>query len=550
MIKCFSKHSIEAEEDITIKRNFIITLFLIFAIICILQISSLLMILLTLFILILLITQSIRFFNIKFEKNVNIKEQQDDLNNKKIEEETEVNTSTPLTSTIKSSSKRIIKISTLINSNLYSTSKLLNDYLSEYYENNAIHKELKSGYYNKEFSHNKHIVKVDLLRSSYLYENQILQIIALEETANIEFNQTKVTFYLNIANLDLLISTKNSNVCDKKNILLSYLNDFFELPNLFNLYTIDINANYCFRNNIEEKIIRKKNILSKNKMEKLSNIFGFTEKETPKLDSLDNLNNLDKVCYDDCQKQIEEVKNEVNERSEVDNSEVINKMSKQLNSRDLKLGLDDSDKLKTGIDSSDVKYVEVADEGYSIFVEQYENGKWDEWEDDMKKKTFKTWSRDDDKGRRAVKAVITINKPLTEVYEYIRNIDNKKKFDKGFDSGKVEKKLNENYEIAYLKFKGKIGISPRDFRIVTRCILKDDIAQLFGCSIPSTDEVKGCVRAKLIFSSYDLEKVSDDQTKVTFHALSEIHLSQWMANLALKDLTHTLLEIKRLNEKK
>ena len=90
---------------------------------------------------------------------------------------------------------------------------------------------------------------------------------------------------------------------------------------------------------------------------------------------------------------------------------------------------------------------------------------WKLWEE---KKDYKISFVDEKNTLRSIKSEITINKPLKTVYNYTANLENKVKYDKNYDSGHTIQQINDNYLLQYQKYKGKLGVSPRDFIVVIK----------------------------------------------------------------------------------
>ena len=93
---------------------------------------------------------------------------------------------------------------------------------------------------------------------------------------------------------------------------------------------------------------------------------------------------------------------------------------------------------------------------------------WKIWEE---KTDYKIYFIDEKSGLRSIKSEIIINKPLKEVFDFIGNLENKSKYDKNFDTGHTIKTIiNEQYNLSYQKYRGKVGVSPRDFTLIIRKI--------------------------------------------------------------------------------
>lgn len=201
-------------------------------------------------------------------------------------------------------------------------------------------------------------------------------------------------------------------------------------------------------------------------------------------------------------------------------------------------------------DEETKKYYQIYLKAFVYFEENYLNVKWESLCDD-KKFGLVAHKYDDSQGRRTVKSVIQINKPIKVLYEYLKNLENKGKFDSSYEKGYIQKTLNENLGLIHLQYKGKIAFSPRDFMVIVYSKLHDNFARMFACSYPSDESthVKGVVRGNVIFSYYNMIRVDEAVTTLEFYCLSENQLSQTLVNMVLKDLAYTLREIKKLIEK-
>ena len=90
---------------------------------------------------------------------------------------------------------------------------------------------------------------------------------------------------------------------------------------------------------------------------------------------------------------------------------------------------------------------------------------WKIWEEKI---DYKIFFIDEKNGFRSIKSEIIINKPLKEIFDFVSNLENKKKYVKNYESGHIIKSINEKYCLQYNKYKGKIGTDPRDFTLIAR----------------------------------------------------------------------------------
>ena len=57
---------------------------------------------------------------------------------------------------------------------------------------------------------------------------------------------------------------------------------------------------------------------------------------------------------------------------------------------------------------------------------------------------------------------------MKQVFDFIENLDNKKKYENNYDSGTVIKIINEFYSLQYVRYKGKLGSNDRDFTLISK----------------------------------------------------------------------------------
>jgi len=91
-----------------------------------------------------------------------------------------------------------------------------------------------------------------------------------------------------------------------------------------------------------------------------------------------------------------------------------------------------------------------------------------DWKLLEEKDGFKSFYFDEKNGLRSIKSHVVINKNIKFIGEYLEDLNKRSTYDKNFDQGKVLRIVDESHNISYLKFKGKIMISPRDFVVCAR----------------------------------------------------------------------------------
>jgi len=174
---------------------------------------------------------------------------------------------------------------------------------------------------------------------------------------------------------------------------------------------------------------------------------------------------------------------------------------------------------------------------------------WKIWEE---KKELKIHYIDEESGIRSVKSEIIINKPLKLIYDYCDKLENKGKYDKNYDSGHIIRNLTENninYSLIYQKYRGKLGVSPRDFTIIVRKTYDEQgESSFFATSFVSEKhpKVNKVERADFHFGGFVFKKLDESNTLVNFFSSSDLHLSQWMVNMTLKEVASCVQNIKDL----
>jgi hypothetical protein len=96
-------------------------------------------------------------------------------------------------------------------------------------------------------------------------------------------------------------------------------------------------------------------------------------------------------------------------------------------------------------------------------LDEYLNRQWKVLEE---KADYKLFYIDEKSGLRSIKSEVVIDKNIQTVWNFLLDINSKNKYDKNFDSGHKIRDIDDNHFIQYLKYKGKLGISPRDFVII------------------------------------------------------------------------------------
>ena len=91
------------------------------------------------------------------------------------------------------------------------------------------------------------------------------------------------------------------------------------------------------------------------------------------------------------------------------------------------------------------------------------------WEDlKLKSRFVKGSRRKAAGGLYVIKGEGEINRSINEVVDALKDINKKGGYDSMFESGNIVETINESSEIVYQKYKGKAGVSPRDFCLLQK----------------------------------------------------------------------------------
>lgn len=129
-------------------------------------------------------------------------------------------------------------------------------------------------------------------------------------------------------------------------------------------------------------------------------------------------------------------------------------------------------------------------------LDQFLDKPWNIMEE---KPDYKLYYFDEKSGLRSVKSECVVDKNIKTVWEYINDINNKSKFDKNFDCGHTIRDIDDKTAIQYMKYKGKLFISSRDFTIISHKQIQENSCMLFATTYTSEKypRVKGVERADL-----------------------------------------------------
>lgn len=170
-----------------------------------------------------------------------------------------------------------------------------------------------------------------------------------------------------------------------------------------------------------------------------------------------------------------------------------------------------------------------------------------DWKILEEKPDYKLFYCDETSGLRSIKSEIIIEKPMKVIYDYLCDISKKALYDHSFDSGKDVAIYDEHYVLQYYKYKGKLMFSPRDFYVAGYRNYTEDFVEFFGTNFTSEKypPIKKVERAELIYGGFQLHKVDDGKTKVTYYTLGDMHINQMLVNTTLKEVA---LQVKYLRD--
>merc|ERR1712032_523912 len=124
---------------------------------------------------------------------------------------------------------------------------------------------------------------------------------------------------------------------------------------------------------------------------------------------------------------------------------------------------------------------------------------------------FKSFYYEEESGLRSVKSIITIDRNVEYLCEYISDLDKMENYDPMFDYGKTLRVIDDRSSIRYLKYKGKFMISSRDFVIGGRIIKKENeiILLLANYQSEKYPKNKDFVRADMKIAGFVLKKIEE-----------------------------------------
>ena len=172
---------------------------------------------------------------------------------------------------------------------------------------------------------------------------------------------------------------------------------------------------------------------------------------------------------------------------------------------------------------------------------------WKDWVDTT---DFKLVFRDEESGTRSIKSEVIINKKSSIIFDFLKKLDNKGKYDSSYEKGYVFQEFDENFQINYVKHKGVFIVSPRDF--VNLVYAKSDenrsIILHTATQHPDLPVNKNAVRGEIMYAGFLIDKITEEKSKLTFFSSVDVKLSQTLVNIALKKVSYAPKIIKGILE--
>ena len=178
---------------------------------------------------------------------------------------------------------------------------------------------------------------------------------------------------------------------------------------------------------------------------------------------------------------------------------------------------------------------------------EFMDNKWLSW---MEDKEFKLVYRDEESGIRSIKSETVINTNSKTVFDFVKDLSNKHKYDSTFEKSLIHEKIDDNFSIVYLKHKGLLIVSPRDFVNLVYSNYTEDksIYLITSTKDEMLPEYKGIVRGEIFYAGFLVDKITENQSKLTFFSSVNVKLNQTLVNTNLKSVSYCVNKIKKLLE--
>eukprot|EP00825_Cyclidium_porcatum_P033186 TRINITY_DN3524_c0_g1_i1.p1 TRINITY_DN3524_c0_g1~~TRINITY_DN3524_c0_g1_i1.p1 ORF type:complete len:244 (-),score=52.29 TRINITY_DN3524_c0_g1_i1:161-892(-) len=143
-----------------------------------------------------------------------------------------------------------------------------------------------------------------------------------------------------------------------------------------------------------------------------------------------------------------------------------------------------------------------------------ENG----WKQSYDKKNVKGHKKEIKDSLPSIRSEGVINFPAQTVIDLISDLNRRGQYDEIFDSGKVLEDIHKQLKIIYIKNKGKLLVSGRDFVQLSYSEVANGVYYSVSQSIdyPQVPPAKGLVRADLRYGCWMIKPLTKDSCNVVF----------------------------------
>jgi hypothetical protein len=172
---------------------------------------------------------------------------------------------------------------------------------------------------------------------------------------------------------------------------------------------------------------------------------------------------------------------------------------------------------------------------------------WVDWVDTS---DFKLVYRDEESGTRSIKSEVFINKNSKIIFDFLKELDNKRKYDSSYEAGYVFQEFDENFQINYVKHKGMFIVSARDFVNLVYAKSDENRSIILHTATQHQDlpKNKDAVRGEILYAGFLIEKITEEKSKLTFFSSVDVKLNQTLVNIALKKVSYAPKIIKGILE--
>jgi len=176
----------------------------------------------------------------------------------------------------------------------------------------------------------------------------------------------------------------------------------------------------------------------------------------------------------------------------------------------------------------------------------------DIWKDYEKKDGYHSYYVDEESGLRSIKSEIVINTTMKEIFDYVVECNYKQNYDKLLDHCKQIIKFDDNYQLCYYNYKGKLLISNRDMYSAVYTKYDENESEIFCTNYVNLEKyptVYKVERAELIYAGWKFKKV-EGGIHALYYTLADMHLNQMLVNTTLGEVARQVIKLKEILEKK